>query len=187
MLETESGNYVETTSSILRYLVRTATNQTLYNENSPNIGCVDQNLDLLNLELFRNLAVLQNSERQTEKVSKVDLGNAKQNTMSTLKSVNMNLDNCDLELNLSDFVLFVFLGSVLNKDVKKSLKGLKNIKTRWETLSKVEDFEKLITSLKVDKETKMGVITEVKQELRKVQALKINYSTLEKVERKRRR
>jgi|TARA_B110000285_G_C14581862_1_gene362484 biopolymer transport protein ExbD len=46
---------------------------------------------------------------------------------------------------------------------------------------------KLITSLKVNKETKMGVITEVKQELRKVQALKINYSTLEKVERKRRR
>ena len=39
----------------------------------------------------------------------------------------------------------------------------------------------------VNKETKMGVITEVKQELRKVQALKINYSTLEKVERKRRR
>jgi biopolymer transport protein ExbD len=31
-------------------------------------------------------------------------------------------------------------------------------------------------SLKVDEETKMGIVTDVKQELRKAQALKINYS-----------
>lgn len=37
---------------------------------------------------------------------------------------------------------------------------------------------KLTTSLKVDKYSKMGLITDVKQELRKVQALKINYATL---------
>ena len=42
---------------------------------------------------------------------------------------------------------------------------------------------KLITSWKVDKETKMGVVTDVKQELRKVQALKINYATMERVSR----
>ncbi|RMG81127.1 MAG: biopolymer transporter ExbD [Bacteroidetes bacterium] len=42
---------------------------------------------------------------------------------------------------------------------------------------------KLTTSLKVDKTVKMGVVTDVKQELRKVQALKINYSTREKVEK----
>lgn len=35
----------------------------------------------------------------------------------------------------------------------------------------------LTYSLKVDQETKMGVVTDVKQELRKVNALKINYST----------
>ena len=35
----------------------------------------------------------------------------------------------------------------------------------------------LTTSLKVDGETKMGVVSDVKQELRKVSALKINYST----------
>ncbi len=40
---------------------------------------------------------------------------------------------------------------------------------------------KLTTSLKVNKETEMGIVTEVKQELRKVNALKINYSTREKV------
>jgi biopolymer transport protein ExbD len=37
----------------------------------------------------------------------------------------------------------------------------------------------LITALKVDRETKMGIVTEVKQELRKVSALKISYSTVE--------
>jgi biopolymer transport protein ExbD len=35
----------------------------------------------------------------------------------------------------------------------------------------------LVTSLRVDKETKMGVVTDIKQELRKIGAFKINYST----------
>lgn len=35
----------------------------------------------------------------------------------------------------------------------------------------------MTTSLKVDKDTKMGIVTDVKQELRKANALKINYST----------
>lgn len=36
---------------------------------------------------------------------------------------------------------------------------------------------KLTTSLKVDKDTKMGLVTDIKQELRKMNSLKINYST----------
>lgn len=36
----------------------------------------------------------------------------------------------------------------------------------------------MTTSLKVDRTTKMGIVTDVKQELRQVNALKINYSTL---------
>ncbi|MFP4289640.1 MAG: ExbD/TolR family protein [Bacteroidales bacterium] len=36
----------------------------------------------------------------------------------------------------------------------------------------------IITSMKVDSETKMGIVTDVKQELRKVNALNINYSTV---------
>lgn len=35
----------------------------------------------------------------------------------------------------------------------------------------------MTTSLKVDKNTKMGIVTKIKQELRKVSALKINYSS----------
>ena len=39
----------------------------------------------------------------------------------------------------------------------------------------------MTTSLKVDEDTKMGIVSDVKQELRKVSALKINYSTKKKV------
>ncbi len=35
----------------------------------------------------------------------------------------------------------------------------------------------MTTSLKVDRETKMGIVTDVKQELRMVSALRVNYST----------
>ncbi len=36
----------------------------------------------------------------------------------------------------------------------------------------------MTTSLKVDSDTRMGIVTDVKQELRKVNALRVNYSTL---------
>ncbi|PLW94193.1 MAG: biopolymer transporter ExbD [Marinilabiliales bacterium] len=39
------------------------------------------------------------------------------------------------------------------------------------------DRQFLTTSFKIDKEVKMGIVTDVKQELRKVGAYKINYST----------
>ncbi len=41
----------------------------------------------------------------------------------------------------------------------------------------------MVTSLKVDVNTKMGLVTDVKQELRKAAALNINYSARQKVER----
>ena len=40
---------------------------------------------------------------------------------------------------------------------------------------------KITVSLKVDEFTKMGIVTDVKQELRKVSSLKISYSTREKM------
>lgn len=42
------------------------------------------------------------------------------------------------------------------------------------------DRKLLTTSLKVDAKTKMGIVTDVKQELRKAGAFKINYSTLKR-------
>ncbi len=41
----------------------------------------------------------------------------------------------------------------------------------------------MITSLKVDENTKMGIINDIKQELRKSAALHINYSSRKRVER----
>ncbi|MGB2087997.1 Biopolymer transport protein ExbD [Psychroflexus salarius] len=47
-----------------------------------------------------------------------------------------------------------------------------------ERQSKREELVKyLITALKVDKETNMGLVSDIKQELRKAEALKINYTT----------
>ncbi|WP_321286975.1 biopolymer transporter ExbD [uncultured Sunxiuqinia sp.] len=40
----------------------------------------------------------------------------------------------------------------------------------------------MITSLKVDEYTKMGIVTDIKQELRKAAALHINYSSRKKAE-----
>jgi len=42
---------------------------------------------------------------------------------------------------------------------------------------KESDKNKITNSLKVDRDTKMRLVTEVKQELRKAESLKINYST----------
>jgi len=47
-----------------------------------------------------------------------------------------------------------------------------------------EDVPKMIFSLKVDENTDMGIVSDIKQELRKVQALKINYSSKKVQEKK---
>ncbi|MCY4560817.1 MAG: biopolymer transporter ExbD [Flavobacteriaceae bacterium] len=47
-----------------------------------------------------------------------------------------------------------------------------------ERASKRQELQNVLTTaLKVDGDTKMGLITDIKQELRKVSALKINYTT----------
>lgn len=43
---------------------------------------------------------------------------------------------------------------------------------------------KMTTSLKVDGKTEMGIVTDIKQELRRCSALKINYSTTKKAAKK---
>ena len=56
-----------------------------------------------------------------------------------------------------------------------------------ERQARPESDRKLITtSLKVDSDTRMGVVTDIKQELRKAGAFKINYSSRKKVQRRRR-
>ncbi len=49
-----------------------------------------------------------------------------------------------------------------------------------ERAKKSEDLQNVLTtSLKVDKNTNMGIISDIKEELRKVNALKLNYTTYE--------
>lgn len=43
---------------------------------------------------------------------------------------------------------------------------------------KEDEREKMTVSMKIDGETEMGIVSDVKQELRKASALKINYSTI---------
>ena len=63
---------------------------------------------------------------------------------------------------------------------------------RFASIAEIQDFvikeresrtenerKQLTTSLKVDKDTKMGVVTDIKQELRKIGAFKVNYSSTE--------
>jgi len=44
------------------------------------------------------------------------------------------------------------------------------------------DQKQMTVSLKIDGDTKMGIVTDVKQELRKASALKINYSSRKKID-----
>lgn len=49
-----------------------------------------------------------------------------------------------------------------------------------ERAKKSQDLQNVLTtSLKVDKDANMGLISDIKQELRKVNALKVNYTTVE--------
>jgi hypothetical protein len=49
---------------------------------------------------------------------------------------------------------------------------------------KEEDQGYMQVSLKVDKETQMGIVSDIKQALRDAQALKINYSAVERTNKK---
>ncbi|MCF8297170.1 MAG: biopolymer transporter ExbD [Saprospiraceae bacterium] len=67
--------------------------------------------------------------------------------------------------------------------LNESFKDIKDIKDfiAGELDNIIEGERKLhTTSLKVHYETKMGIVTDVKQELRKIGAFKINYSTRKK-------
>ncbi len=57
-----------------------------------------------------------------------------------------------------------------------SIKKLTELRTI--VYNKLVDDPQLIVSLRVDKRADMGIVTDIQQELRKAQALKINYSAL---------
>ncbi len=93
------------------------------------------------------------------------------------------------KLDKKSLVSYIYIGP----PVKSKLYGTNSRIQLNDTFAKVDDIQEFVakeredrdeadrkfitTSLKVDGLTKMGIVTDVKQELRKAGALKINYST----------
>jgi biopolymer transport protein ExbD len=99
------------------------------------------------------------------------------------------------KLEKKSLVSFIHVGPPLSKklgtdtriQLNDQFSELKDIREfiQLEREARDEVDRKLITtSLKVDKFTKMGIVTDIKQELREVGAFKINYSTAKRAMRK---
>ncbi len=96
------------------------------------------------------------------------------------------------KLERKSLVTYVYIGKPIRKYASKFGKESRiQLNDAFASIDDVESFiiaereakdeveRKLMTvSIKADKETKMGLITDLKVELRKAQALKINYSTI---------
>jgi biopolymer transport protein ExbD len=95
------------------------------------------------------------------------------------------------KLEKKERVMFIFAGKPHEKYRSQYGEGARiQLNDRLSDVSEIRNFvlaerasrppeleNVLTTSLKVDKEVKMGLVTDIKQELRKVEALKINYTT----------
>lgn len=95
------------------------------------------------------------------------------------------------KLEKKDRVMFIFMGKPSERYQKTFGKGDKiQLNDRLSEVSEIRNFvlaerasrdpalEKVLTaSLKVDRDTKMGIVGDVKQELRKIEQYKVNYTT----------
>ncbi len=93
------------------------------------------------------------------------------------------------KLERKNLVSYVYIGEPINKgtygseariqlnDQFASSNDIAQFIEKERAARSEADRQFLTTSMKVDKKVKMGIVTDVKQELRKVGAFKINYST----------
>ena len=95
------------------------------------------------------------------------------------------------KLDKKDRVMYIYAGKPSNRYQDKYGTSAKiQLNDKFATVSEVGAFilaeraakrqelqNVLTTALKVDSDTKMGLVQDIKQELRKVSALKINYTT----------
>ena len=113
----------------------------------------------------------------------------------TLKVKNNTPAASEIEkLTKKSLVSFIYIGSPIEslKDefgtapriqLNDAFKTKDDVRTFVETeREKLPEYEKgkMIMSIKADQDVKMGIITDVKQELRKANALKLTYSTKKK-------
>lgn len=91
------------------------------------------------------------------------------------------------KLEKKSLVSFIYVGEPLKKDLGTGTRIQLN--DQYATVSDIQEFitrereqrdeaerKLLTTSMKIDKQTRMGIVTDIKQELRKISAFKINYS-----------
>lgn len=113
---------------------------------------------------------------------------------STLKVEN-TLPNASetKKLEKKDRVLYIYVGAPTSQYASKFGKEPKiQLNDKFADPSQVGDYilqerakkpqelqNVLTTALKIDKDANMGIISDIKQELRKVNALKVNYTTYE--------
>lgn len=92
------------------------------------------------------------------------------------------------KLQKKSLVSYIYIGEPINKtlgtnsriqlnDSYATVKDIPEFVTKSRQAINEAERSLMTTSLKVDENTKMGIVTDVKQELRKANALKINYST----------
>jgi len=95
------------------------------------------------------------------------------------------------KLEEKSLVSYIYIGKPINKKVFGTV-PLIQLNDAFAEPADIRDFiaskrelidevnrNKMTVSLKIDKSTEMGIVTDVKQELRKASALKINYSAFE--------
>ena len=120
-------------------------------------------------------------------------------TVTTMKDSSLMVENTlpnateVKKLEKKDRVLYIFVGKPTREYQKVFGTEPKiQLNDKFANVSEVGDFilmerakkpqelqNVLTTALKVDKEANMGLISDIKQELRKVNALKVNYTTYE--------
>ncbi|WP_372752047.1 ExbD/TolR family protein [Labilibaculum sp.] len=121
---------------------------------------------------------------------------------TTMREVELNVDVMVptakeiVKLEKKDLVSNIYVGVPMKKFTKTYGTEPKiQLNDQFATVDDIQSFiaaeresrkeelrNKLTTSLKVDEYTKMGIIIDIKQELRKASSLKLNYSTREAAE-----
>ncbi len=121
---------------------------------------------------------------------------------TTMREVELNVDIMVpsakeiVKLEKKDLVSNIYVGVPMRKFAKTmGTEPQIQLNDQFSTVDDIQAFiaaerearkeelrNKLTTSLKVDQYTKMGIIIDIKQELRKASSLKLNYSTRETAE-----
>ena len=118
-------------------------------------------------------------------------------TATTMKDSDLKIDNIlpkanqTAKLHKKQYVMYIYAGKPSSNYKKMGTEARIQLNDDFASVDEIAAFiaseraskrEELVpfltTSLKVDKEANMGLVGDIKQELRKVNALKINYAAI---------